>query len=791
MPYLEIKLGPDTLLLRFVGRIDYAFGRLPRADVQLRDMKVSRLHTQVFIDSRGNAFVRDLGSSGGTSINNQRLRRGVIAPLVDGSKVRIGDARVTYYDAEPPVNATDPPSQSHPRGLIRTNPRERHFEADQTVLAMDKVDPETQSGPAEPPPEINPNDFGDDSPRPAAAAPAAAKKGPPPSSTTQRRDTGIVEAPWDKRESGKVAPGQKRLTVPPPTRRGEALPPPQMESAEIDEHGNFHIPGAAPASGPRPLPPSARPVSPLPPREALRAEAPKPPAPAPKQAPAPVPKQSPAQGQPTPSTREADAADADDSEPISAASEAFSKPAAFHGEMRIEEDEEPRPRLGMPTVRLERPAMQDRRNARDADAAESDEPAPKIPTAKVDARQPQPSAPADDAAEPEPQIGKAPPTVLPSQDLDESPPAEFEPVVTGDAESGGKGSDEEDLTDEQIADYLGASASGHFDEVDFGESGTGSEDDADAGEAVFGSAKVSLEGADDIDIEGPHDSAEEAAAKPAAAVEDEPADEQVVESTTSMLGHTTAIKEEPEPEPEPAPQEAPTPEHVTPPPVTREGATADREFKPRKTRKLMKRRTEALDKKTDKTHETPPPAENAKTEFIARPGDQPVAMGAKTMFIPKPGDVAGPGERVDETVDEDDTGVPKRLTERAERRSLAEMGEGPGGDTVALPPGMASDLRAEMEKLEKGKRQDAKKEVSTIGDHPTVKTTPTDDAEDEEFIVDDSYAFFTPPPPTRRGAAKIKAESDVIDANDFHKETDNLPPEKKAKSKDDPDTLVE
>lgn len=782
MPYLEIKLGPDTLLLRFVGRIDYAFGRLPRADVQLRDMKVSRLHTQVFIDSRGNAFVRDLGSSGGTSINNQRLRRGVIAPLVDGSKVRIGDARVTYYDAEPPVNATDPPSQSHPRGLIRTNPRERHFEADQTVLAMDKVDPETQSGPAEPPPEINPNDFADDAPR-SAAAPA--KKGQPPSSTTQRRDTGIVEAPWDKRESGKVGPGQKRLTVPPPTRRGEAMPPPQMESAEIDEHGNFHIPGAPPASGPRPLPPSARPVSPLPPRDVPPAAAARPPA----------PKPAPSQGRPTPSTREADVADDADSAPISAASEAFSKPVAFHGEMRIEDDEEPRPRMGMPTVRLERPAMQDRRNARDAaDAgAESDEPAPRIPTAKVDVPPPQPAA--DDAAEPEPQIGKAPRTVLPGPDLeDEAPAAEFEPTASDGAGDGGKGSEDEDLTDEQIADYLGASASGHYDEVDFGDSGKSSDDDADAGEAVFGSAKVSLEGADEFDIDGVPDAGATAdeVAEDVADVAEESAHGQVVESTTSMLGHTTAIKEEPEPEPEPepAPQEAPTPEHVTPPPVTREGATADREFKPRKTRKLMKRRTEALEKKTDKTHETPPPADNAKTEFIARPGDQPIAMGAKTMFIPKPGDVPESGP-VDETVDEEDTGVPKRLSERAERRSLAEMGEGPGGDTVALPPGMASDLRAEMEKMEEGKRQEARKEVSTIGDHPTVKTTPTDEAEDEEFIVDDSYAFFTPPPPTRRGAAKAKAESDVIDANDFHKETDNLPPEKKAKSKDDPDTLVE
>ncbi|CAG0926760.1 partial Oxoglutarate dehydrogenase inhibitor, partial [Planctomycetaceae bacterium] len=111
MPYLDIKLGSDSLLVRFVGRVDYVVGRLPKADIQLRDMSVSRLHVQFFIDSRGQAFARDLGSSGGMLVNDTPLSNDM-ARLQDGSRIRIGQARVVFYDAQPPVNAVDAPGKS-------------------------------------------------------------------------------------------------------------------------------------------------------------------------------------------------------------------------------------------------------------------------------------------------------------------------------------------------------------------------------------------------------------------------------------------------------------------------------------------------------------------------------------------------------------------------------------------------------------------------------------------------------------------------------------------------------
>ncbi|MCB9893669.1 MAG: FHA domain-containing protein [Planctomycetes bacterium] len=793
MPYLEIKLGPDTLLLRFVGRIDYVFGRLPRADVQLRDMKVSRLHTQFFIDSRGSAFVRDLGSSGGTWINNQRLRRGVIAPLNEGLKIRVGESRVTFYDGEPPVNAIEPPGASNPRGLIRTNARERFFEAEATVLAMDKVDPETQSGPAEAPPEVNPATFAD-SPKDLEQKPK------PPSSTAQaapaprmptKRNTGIVEAPWEKPKSGPVGPGgEKRVTIPPPTRGGArpssrtgAVPPPPMQTADIDEEGNFHAPAQQPAAASAPPPAAPKPPLPIPPRT-----------------PQPVP------------LDQLDETGRTSREPVIPDSGAFQPPKPFHGDLPEEEPEESKPRVGMPTVRLERPAILDRQ--KEIEKEEAEEAALlKIPTAAV-----KPGAePPPDEPEPEPQIGVAPRTDTPVAQDDE----------------------ERDLTDEEIAVYMGGTLSGRYGDVDFGEEGGSSESGAEEDESEevsFGSAaaKVSLEGDDDIDLED-DDSAADA---PAEAEAQEPVDESVEESVeepaqpeepeedhseykepnTSMLGQTTAISEDPvDDEPEPAPEEStgedssgpvedvPTYEDTkTPPPPTREGATEDRTFKPRKTRKLMKRRKDTA-KITDKSNPTPLP-EGAKTVHVPPPGfDAPIVAGAKTMFIPKPEDakISRPvpeAEQEDETGSESKsdsekaTGKPKMMAENRERKTLDDMAEGPGGDTVALPPAMMREMQAELRASDPALKS-AKDEPPTIGDNPTVKVAG-DEEEEEDFILDEDYAFFTPPPATRKAreaaARAAKAEAgDVINANDFHAETDNLPGDKKAASKEDPDTLVD
>ncbi len=906
MPYLEIKLGPDTLLVPFVGRIDYVIGRLPKADIQLRDMKVSRMHTQLFIDSRGSAFVRDLGSSGGTYYGNQRMRKGLIAPMVDGTKIRIGDAKITFYDAEPPSNAIEPPSQSDPRGLVRTNPRPRHFEAEATVLAADRVDPDTHSGPAEPPPEIDPMVFADGPLEPsgkqpaassaAMAKPSSASAAKPPSGAlkppTKKRDTGIVEAPWEKRDVVAGPKSDRKLTVPPPTggvpspagaqRRPPNTPAaPAMPTSGYDETGAYREevqqapaapqarsplpprqPGAPVPPSAKPLPPAAAKPAPLPPRAV-------PPAPA--KPPADFVARSDADRGSDPFDRpdESDLAESVDDLDGPALVENspfvisnFSAPKAPPADSPDADDAQPK--LGMPTVRLERPAMLERqaaRAAKDEEAADEVEEAPKIPTASITrAEAAAAAALADD--EPAPMIGVPP----------EKPPAAGAEVA----------SEEDELTDEQIAEYLGGSASGRYGEVDFdaGRVVTSDtedppvEDDARSSgdEVAFHVSRVDLDAPDEFDIDDEPSSAPAAAGVEGSAAneaseevieevsEEVPAPEAppVVEASTAKLRATTLLNVEPvtsddapaeeapaeeapveeapveeapveevpaeeapdeeasvaeEPvdsapvDESPAAQESAQPantyaelteaaatpaeeipsydKHETPPPVVREGASADRAFQPRKTRKLMKRRTATLDKSTDKTLDRDNPPRGEPTRVL---GDPPQPTGAKTMFVPKPENMAvsRPADAPPE-MDEDETG--RAMSAAAQHgRKLDDMGHGPGGDTVALPPNMMNELRAELAKQSPGK---PKNEPPTIGDSPTVRNKQADDEDEEEFILDDNYSFFTPPPPTRKGAYKQPKHDDVIDASDFLGESEKLPPDKKAKAKDDPDTLVE
>ncbi|MCC6573912.1 MAG: FHA domain-containing protein [Planctomycetes bacterium] len=261
MPYLEVKLGPDNLMMRFVGRIDYVLGRLPKADVQLRDMSVSRLHTQVFMDSRGNAFVRDLGSSGGTFVNDQQLRG--TRRLKDGARVRIGQARLVFWDADPPVNAKDAPAKSDPKGLIRFNVRERYMAGNETVLAAERVAPTDENEPAEEPPEVKQEQFSDDAKpmQPSAAQPQVKTAG---KSTTQqqapvipapkkKRQTGIVPAPWEESWPPTSTDKRKQTAIPlKPSQANAPVPMPQRT-------------GNTPRPAPLNMPVAKKPDAPLPP----------------------------------------------------------------------------------------------------------------------------------------------------------------------------------------------------------------------------------------------------------------------------------------------------------------------------------------------------------------------------------------------------------------------------------------------------------------------------------------------------------------------------------------------
>ncbi len=804
MPYLDIKLGTDSLLVRFVGRIDYVVGRLPKADVQLRDMSVSRLHVQFFIDSRGQCFVRDLGSSGGTLVNDTPLSN-ALARLHDGSRIRVGQARVVFYDAQPPVNAVDPPGKSEPRGLIRLNPRKRAIMGGETVLAADKVSAQTaDGGPAEAPPVINSAEFSEDGKaiedasvrapqKPGAPAPAA-KPGAPaakpptaavkPGAPAKKNDTGIMSAPWDDKRDFSRKPSGKQPTVPLPPKPGQAAKPAAASPAQAakDSARQKNLPPAFESTAPEedsrktlyepPLPPEMRQG-----RVAQRPGAmggPRPPS-------APVPKQPLPPAQPISQLGAPPRPASAPAQPPVKKGDGGTKRRTLAEEML--EDYEPK--AAMPTIKM-------------GSEGQKAPPAAKAP------------------AEPPPA------------------PAEAE-----------KSAVDPDLTTDEIAEYFGGErATGNLKEVKFADTDPAQRKAESVPEEVrFGPSSDRFSAAADLEDEF-----------------DKP-----IEPTTSQIGAVTNLDEskvDAEPVADTTPPEIMSltvpPPSRKPPEAPAKSAPSSDDLEQDHLRKLeeVKRIAREAARSTSKIPEASPgvPTESvakpafmpglpteqvakpaimpgAPTEQVSKPAEMPKAPaksasypvalpprekretkklmkgksepdtnkikeftipitenptqkveglvpGAKTLYIPKPDVVARQEER------------------KPSKPDLASMAQGPGGDTLAVSSKeMMEEIQQEYEKSKsKGNlaslqfADEVRKEpvpvekpavnpdktppdMPVLPDAETVKKKADND-DDMEFIVDDNYAFFTPPPPTRKDRKPIG--DDLIDASEA------LPPEKKA-----------
>jgi pSer/pThr/pTyr-binding forkhead associated (FHA) protein len=68
-------------------------GRADGADLCIAwDSSVSRQHAEIGVDTSG-AYIRDLGSRNGTSVNGMRID---VQRLVDGDRVKFGNAEFVY-----------------------------------------------------------------------------------------------------------------------------------------------------------------------------------------------------------------------------------------------------------------------------------------------------------------------------------------------------------------------------------------------------------------------------------------------------------------------------------------------------------------------------------------------------------------------------------------------------------------------------------------------------------------------------------------------------------------------
>jgi RND family efflux transporter MFP subunit len=84
--YLQYDAGKTQRHLKVVSGAEYVIGRASDADVVLDDKEASTRHARIF--SRGqDFFIKDLGSSNGTTVNGQRVDEG---PIDAGDEIEIG-----------------------------------------------------------------------------------------------------------------------------------------------------------------------------------------------------------------------------------------------------------------------------------------------------------------------------------------------------------------------------------------------------------------------------------------------------------------------------------------------------------------------------------------------------------------------------------------------------------------------------------------------------------------------------------------------------------------------------
>jgi DNA-binding CsgD family transcriptional regulator len=117
---LDAALPTAAVSVLELGRA-YVLGRSTECHIVLADATVSRRHAAIAV-AEATARVRDLGSSNGTFIDEQRVGQ---APLTVGRRLRLGNVcllftRTGVDDALPDSDVETPPVGSHNQSAART-----------------------------------------------------------------------------------------------------------------------------------------------------------------------------------------------------------------------------------------------------------------------------------------------------------------------------------------------------------------------------------------------------------------------------------------------------------------------------------------------------------------------------------------------------------------------------------------------------------------------------------------------------------------------------------------------
>ena len=102
--YLEIRLNNGSVSRRVLSESHVVIGRVPGVQLLLDHHTVSRRHAEMFCDPFGRWWIRDLGSTNGTLVNDEPVTEKVLQP---SDKIAIGDFMLAFF-LEPKIETRSP-----------------------------------------------------------------------------------------------------------------------------------------------------------------------------------------------------------------------------------------------------------------------------------------------------------------------------------------------------------------------------------------------------------------------------------------------------------------------------------------------------------------------------------------------------------------------------------------------------------------------------------------------------------------------------------------------------------
>jgi serine phosphatase RsbU (regulator of sigma subunit)/pSer/pThr/pTyr-binding forkhead associated (FHA) protein len=101
---LEIRLNGGAASRRVLTESHVVIGRIPGVQILLDHHTVSRRHAEMFCDPFGRWWIRDLGSTNGTFVNDEPVIERVLQP---GDRVAIGDFTIAFFlEPQDPARTT-------------------------------------------------------------------------------------------------------------------------------------------------------------------------------------------------------------------------------------------------------------------------------------------------------------------------------------------------------------------------------------------------------------------------------------------------------------------------------------------------------------------------------------------------------------------------------------------------------------------------------------------------------------------------------------------------------------